>query len=171
MEEAADREALVRIYRLNGAEWIRVTTDTRLLGETVAMLRQYIDNETAIAIEAEDSDELLQDVVRLLHMYNLAASRKIHILGCFMLMRQAVCRHRDLALEDNESLTRSILSGDYLFSLYYRLGMKGKEWRLLQHLAPFYKKVQISMFECKAVGPMMRELREELRGYLDKHCA
>lgn len=148
-----------------------MTTDMNLLYETIAMLRQHIDASAEVALDAEESDEWLQDVVRLLHQYNMAASRKMHVLGCCVLLRQAVRSHRELALDDNEALTRGILGGDYLIGLYYRFGMKCKEWQLLLHLAPFHKKLQITMFERKPIGPVMQELGEKLRGYLDMHCA
>ncbi|QNK58696.1 hypothetical protein [Paenibacillus sp. PAMC21692] len=148
-----------------------MATDMRLLYDTISMLRHHIESDTAITLDAEDADEWMKDMIKLLHMYNITASRKMTLLGCYVLLRLAVRKHRELALHDNAALTRSILEGDYLFGLYYRFGIQRKEWKLLYHLAPFYKKMQISLHEDKPLQPMLTELREELHTYLEKHCA
>ncbi|MNJ60999.1 hypothetical protein D3C77_567660 [compost metagenome] len=142
-----------------------------LLYETVSMLKQHIDSGTAIVLEKEDEDELLRGIVALLQEYELTKSRKMTVLGCCMLIRMAIKKHRELALHRNDELTRSILDGDYLIGLYYRFATGRKEWKLLTHLAPFHKKMQVALLAGRPVRTVMTELHEEIRIYLNKQCA
>lgn len=145
--------------------------NAKLLDITITMLREHIDAGTAIALEESGKDELLREAVKLLESYRLAASRKMTVLGCYMLIRHAVRKHRELALHDNEALTRSILEGDYLYGLLYRLAASRQELMLMQHLTPFYKKAQLSLLEGQPPHKLLGELNDVLRVYLNKQCA
>lgn len=148
-----------------------MTAKITLLNDTISMLRQHIDRGTSIAMEDGTMDELVQEAVALVESYRLAASRKVTVLGCYMLIRHAVRKHRDLAMLDNEALTRSILEGDYLYGMLYRLASGRKELMLMQHLTPFYKKLQLALLEGQHPRQLMAELNEMLRVYLNKQCA
>jgi hypothetical protein len=148
-----------------------MATDMKILHDTCCMLQQHIDSGTAIALENELGDEVLCEIVHLLEQYELARSRKMTILGCYILIRVAVKKHKELFVQENEKLIRGILDGDYLFGLHYRLVAVRKEWTLLAHLAPFNKKMQIALLAGRPVRNVMNELYEEIRTYLDKQCA
>ena len=150
-----------------------MVTDMDLLHDTCIMLQQHINSGTAIALEKElDTDiEVWHDTVHLINQYQLDKSRKMTILGCYILIRIAVRKHRDLFDNENERLVRSILDGDYLFGLHYRFLSFRKEWKLLTHLAPFNKKMQIALIGGRPVLIIMNELHDEIRHYLDKQCA
>lgn len=145
--------------------------DMKLLNETKSLLMQHIDAGTAIALEADDEDQMLIKLLELLHRYELARSRKITVVACYLLIRLAISKHKELTLHENEKLTRGILDGDYLLGLYYRLLVGRKEWQLFTHLATFNKNMQAALMAGTPIHSIMMSFHEELRAYLDKQCA
>lgn len=142
-----------------------------LYDKTLAMLREHVDEDAAGAIGTIEADDRLRQIVRLLQSYRLEEYRRLTILGSYMLICLAMRKHRELALHDNDALTRGILDGDYLIGLYYRMMSARREWRLIAHLAPFQKKLQGDLMNGRPERAVRAELHDTLRAYLDQQCA
>ena len=140
--------------------------DRRLIQDTLAMLRRQIDPDTAIRLA--DDVHLLERLAAVVEKTGLHKQRKMTILGGYMLLQQAAIRHQDLIEGQNELLTRGILDGDYLMGAYYKLLSQNKELRLLDTLAPVYKKLQLSLLMGRPVKRAMREVYAAFRHYLDQ---
>ncbi|MGG1880137.1 hypothetical protein ABDI30_21550 [Paenibacillus cisolokensis] len=141
--------------------------DMNLLQDTISMLQQHIDAGTEIELTDMDGAPV-QDIANLLNAYELAYSRKMTVLACCMLIHAAITRHKKLAVQDNSNLTRSILDGDYLTGLLYRLAVKRKEWKLLSRLLPFHKRVQLALLKDPSPDRLFRELKHEIDAYLKR---
>lgn len=145
--------------------------ETKLMYDTIAMLQKHIDPDTDITFNKEVADEIIQDILHLIQSSELERARKITLLSCCILIRVSLTKHRELTLQENIGLTRDILDGDYLISLYYKLIEKRKEWKLVYHLAPFHKRMVMAALKGKSVQSVMKELHDEIRTYLVKQCA
>lgn len=140
--------------------------DRRLIQDTLSMLRQQIDSDTAIRLA--DDVHLLERLAAVVEKTGLHRQRKLTILGGYLLLQQAVLKHQDLLEGQNDVLTRSILDGDYLMGAYYKLLSQHKELDLLSHLAPVYKKLQLSLLMGRPAQRAMREVYTAFRQYLDR---
>ncbi len=140
--------------------------DRRLIQDTLSMLRQQIDSDTAIRLEGDV--HLLERLAAVIEKTGLHRQRKLTILGGYLLLQQAVLKHQDLLEGQNDVLTRSILDGDYLMGAYYKLLSQHKELDLLNHLAPVYKKLQLSLLMGRPARRAMREVYTAFRQYLDR---
>ncbi|MFS0727691.1 hypothetical protein [Paenibacillus sp. 1P07SE] len=107
---------------------------TKLIHDALRLLRDQLDPGVEM-IFTPDAVEI-EDIATLLQTHTLDYNRKVTILACCILIRLAVLKHLQLTLEDNALLTRSILDGDYLSGLLYRLASKRREWRLLLNGSP-----------------------------------
>src|SRR5690606_39760115 len=80
-------------------------------------------------------------------------------------------KHNHLLPDDKESLARSILDGDYLIGLIYRVAISRKEQKLLQKINPIYKRMQLQSLEGRGNEGFMTELKREIKDYLDQQSA
>lgn len=120
--------------------------DTQLVEDTVTMLQQEIDAETAITLELEHSQ--LQTLVEQLQSSTWGRMQQCVLLGGYLLLKQAMLAHEDLGPDHSEAVrTKHILDGDYLLGLYYRIMVKYHALALLTYLAPFQKKLQLGLLQ------------------------
>lgn len=152
------------IDKLRGA----VIMERTLLQDTLGLLNELIHKQTNIELDANDRS--LQELADMIGSYCMTHSRKMTVLSCCMLISVGIRKHSHLLnVDDNEGLTRSILDGDYLIGLIYRVAIRGKEHKLLTKLNPIYKKIQLQSLEGKAGDGtgMMIELKREIKDYLE----
>ncbi|WP_040950729.1 hypothetical protein [Gorillibacterium massiliense] len=143
--------------------------DTQLIQDTISMLEETIDPDALISLDADESG--LADMVALLHSYEITRSRKMTILGCYILLQAAVSKHHEASPDESGAMTRSILDGDYLFGLYFRILVQFSELKLLTYLAPVQKKIQLGLIAGKPMAHILTELHEPFRLYLNEQCA
>ena len=143
--------------------------DTKLIEDTISMLEETIDPDAVIALDADEHG--LEKMVTLLHSYEITHSRKMTILGCYILLQLAVSKHHEAEPDENGAITRSILDGDYCFGLYFRILIQFSELKLLTYLAPVQKKIQLNLISGKPMNHILTELYEPFRLYLNEQCA
>lgn len=144
--------------------------DMKLLQDTIDLLRSHIDSGTDIDWMEMDNRPV-RDIADMLNAYELAYSRKMTVLACCMLIQTALNRHDKLQAQDNEKLTRMLLDGDYLTGLMYRIAVKRKEWKLLSRLLPFHKRMQLNLLKHVPPEILLKELKHEVRSYLEQRSA
>jgi len=144
--------------------------DMKLLQDTIDLLRSHIDSGTDIDWMEMDNRPV-RDIADMLNAYELAYSRKMTVLACFILIHTALNKHGKLQAKDNERLTRLLLDGDYLTGLMYRIAVKRKEWKLLSRLLPFHKRMQLSLLKNVSPERIFNELKREIRSYLEQRSA
>ena len=113
---------------------------TQLMNETFSLLEQESSPIANITFDIEQK-ELLQ-LEGLLQRHNLSDHRKLHLSSLYTVLSLAFSRHQHCH-EDDQELTRKVLDGDYLYSLYVQLAIQFEEMELLKQLAPFVKRWQI----------------------------
>jgi len=143
--------------------------DKDLLQDTLGLLNELIHKQTNIELDANDRS--LQELADMIGSYCMARSRKMTVLSCCMLISVGIRKHNKLLLDDNERLARSILDGDYLIGLIYRVAISRKEQKLLAKLNPIYKKIQLKSLEGRDGEGIMTELKREIKDYLDQQSA
>lgn len=143
--------------------------DKDLLQDTLGLLNELIHKQTNIELDANDRS--LQELAEMIGSYCMARSRKMTVLSCCMLISVGIRKHNKLLLDDNERLARSILDGDYLIGLIYRVAISRKEQKLLAKLNPIYKKIQLKSLEGRDGEGIMTELKREIKDYLDQQSA
>jgi len=143
--------------------------DKDLLQDTLGLLNELIHKQTNI--ELDGNDRSLQELADMIGTYCMARSRKMTVLSCCMLISVGIRKHNKLLLDDNEHLARSILDGDYLIGLIYRVAISRKEQKLLAKLNPIYKKMQLKSLEGHDGEGIMTELKREIKDYLDQQSA
>jgi len=142
----------------------------KLLRDTLGLLNELIHKQTNIELDANDRS--VQELADMIGSYSMTYSRKMTVLSCCMLISVGIRKHSNLMhVEDNERLTRSILDGDYLIGLIYRVAISRKEHKILTKINPIYKRIQLQSLEGKAGDNMMIELKQEIKDYLEKHSA
>lgn len=141
--------------------------EKELVQEALDVLRQY--NTSGSDMNCDD--ELVYELAKVLNGYDISRSRKITILACSILISKAIRKHRELSTDSNDRLARSILDGDYLLGLYYRLAAGRREWKLIMHLNLFNKKVQLALMQGRPAGILLADLKHEIRSYLDRQIA
>lgn len=122
--------------------------NTQLMNDTFTLLQLESSPIANISFHIEQG-ELLQ-LEGLLHRYNLSDHRKLHLSSLYTVLSLAFSRHQHCQ-EDDPELTRKVLDGDYLYSLYVQLAIKFEEMELLKQLAPVIKRWQIRRAANKAV--------------------
>jgi len=142
--------------------------DKDLLQDTISLLNELIHEQTNIELDADDHS--IQELADLIGSYCMARSRKMTVLSCCMLISVGIRKHNKLR-GNNEQLARSILDGDYLIGLIYKVAISRKEQKLLTKLNPIYKKIQFKSLEGDGCEGMMAELKQEIKQYLDQHSA
>ncbi|MEF2247494.1 MULTISPECIES: hypothetical protein [unclassified Paenibacillus] len=140
-----------------------------LLQDTLSLLNELIHKQTNIELDVNDRS--LQELADMIGSYGMARSRKMTVLSCCMLISVGIRKHNKLLRGDNDRLARSILDGDYLVGLIYRVAVSRKEQKLLARLTPIYKKMQLKSLEGGGSEGIMTELKQEIKAYLDQHSA
>jgi len=143
--------------------------DKDLLQDTLGLLNEFIHKQTNIELDVNDRS--LQELADMIGSYCMTRSRKMTVLSCCMLISVGIRKHSKLLIGDNDRLARSILDGDYLIGLIYRVAVSRKEQKLLVKLNPIYKKVQLKSLEGSDEEGIMAELKQEIKAYLDQHSA
>ena len=146
-----------------------VVMDKGLLQDTASLLNEFIHTQTNIELDVNDRS--LQELADMIGTYCMARSRKMTILSCCMLISVGIRKHSKLLQSDQERLARSILDGDYLIGLIYRVAVNRKEQKLLARLTPIYKKMQLKSLEGGGSEGIMTELKHEIKAYLEQHSA
>jgi len=143
--------------------------DKKLLLETLDLVNELIHKQTNIELDADDRS--LQELAEMIGSYCMTRSRKMTVLSCCMLISVGIRKHNHLVLGDKEGLARSILDGDYLIGLIYRVAISRKEQQLLKKLNPIYKRMQLQSLEGRGSEGFMTELKREIKDYLDQQSA
>ena len=117
---------------------------TQLMNETIRLLQAECSPKAGITLDIDWTD--MPVVESLLNSYDLAYERKVHLLALYTVLKLATSRHKDCHYSD-PNLTRKVLDGDYLYSLYIQLALQYKEFDLITFLAPHIKKWQIKWAE------------------------
>lgn len=110
------------------------------------ILKGELAPEAGISLDLKEDDVL--PMCNLLERYDLPALRQCRILSIYSAIKIALLRHSSTSCS-GEELTRKVLDGDYLYSLYVQLCLKWEEYNLLSHLAPIIKVIQIKRADCK----------------------
>lgn len=113
---------------------------TQLMNETFLLLQAVCSPKAGIMLDIDRTEML--DTGSLLNRYDLAYERKVHLLALYTVLSLATSRHKDCHYSDPD-LTRKVLDGDYLYSLYIQLALQFEEIDLISYLAPHIKKWQI----------------------------
>jgi hypothetical protein len=126
--------------------------DKQLIQETIAMLQAKISPDAAIEIDLEL--EICTELIHLLKAYDVEFERQRVLLACYMLLELAKRKHCKFA-DDNHTLTKQILDGDYLNSMYYDFALHHQEVELVAYLAPVNKQIHIRMAEGQTTDRML----------------
>lgn len=113
-----------------------------LIQDACHLLQGEISPETGIHLNLFIDD--VQPLTTLIEQYDLPEIRSIYLISIYIAIKLALQSHDqcDESLT-GEALTRKVLDGDYLYSLYVQMCLKWKEYDLLIHLAPIIKQIQI----------------------------
>jgi hypothetical protein len=113
---------------------------TQLMKDTSLLLLSEFSPIANITLDINVVDML--NVELLLNKYDLAYNRKIQLLALYTVLKLATNRHQNCQYSD-PNLTRKVLDGDYLYSLYIQLALQYDEFDLITFLAPHIKRWQI----------------------------
>ncbi|GGF99228.1 hypothetical protein [Paenibacillus aceti] len=119
--------------------------ETKLVQDACLLLQGEISPESGIHLKLQQEDVL--PMVSLLDQYDLTPVRKQRHLSIYIAIKLALQSHMCCDNCTGETLTRKVLNGDYLYSLYVQLCLKWEEYDLLTHLAPIVKRIQIKHVE------------------------
>lgn len=112
-----------------------------LVQETIQMLQHALSQEAQVTLTPDY--RAVNNMAQLIGSYQIDCAERMHLLGCFILLHMSLNKHHGLNLTDGQ-LTKHILDGDYLCSMYYDLALKWRNFDLLTFLAPVHKQIQIS---------------------------
>ncbi|WP_068782840.1 hypothetical protein [Paenibacillus phocaensis] len=118
----------------------------KLIHDAYRLLQSELSPESGIKIDLpyEEATKLAS----ILEPYDMTPLRQCQQLSIYIAIKLALQRHGECsALAPGETLTRKVLDGDYLYSLYVELCLKWEEYDLLAHLAPMIKQLQIQRAE------------------------
>lgn len=118
--------------------------NTRLMNDTFRLLNEEWSPIAGIVLDISCHD--LNRLADVLGPHQLESERQTVLMALYSLLHMARERHRDCSFRDTD-LTRNILDGDYLYSLYLQLAVKYRETDLVSHLAPVLKRQQIAFAE------------------------
>ena len=137
---------LLILYGLEGFIGIRKPIQgvknmyTQLMNETFLLLQAECSPKAGIVLDIDRTEMLVTEA--LLNSYDLLYERKVRLLALYTILKIATSRHKDCHYSD-PNLTRKVLDGDYLYSLYIQLAVQYDEIDLITYLAPHIKKWQI----------------------------
>lgn len=127
---------------------------SELFQDALLLLQKEISPETGIILDLKEEDVL--PLIDLLQQYPLSPHRQHRLLSIYIAIKFALLRHECCTESaSGEQLTRSVLDGDYLYSLYMQLGLKWEEYDLLTHLASLIKRIQINQVEGTPVEDLL----------------
>lgn len=126
--------------------------DKQIIQETIAMLQAKLSPDAAINIDLDP--EMSIELIHLLTAYGVERERQKVLLACYMLLELAKQKHCMLS-DDNYTLTKQILDGDYLTSMYYDFALNHQEAELVAYLAPVNKQIHIRMAEGQVTDRML----------------
>lgn len=116
--------------------------NSMLIQDACHLLQGEISPETGIHLNLIFEDVL--PITTLINQYELPKTRSTYLLSIYIAIKLAFQSHDQCdELLSGEALTRKILDGDYLYSLYVQMCLKWREYDLLIHLAPVIKQIQI----------------------------
>ncbi|MCR8645284.1 hypothetical protein NV379_21745 [Paenibacillus sp. N1-5-1-14] len=136
-----------------------------LLLDTIQMLQDSLSQEAKVTLTPDY--RALHNMVQLIESYQMEGLQRQHVLGCYILLHMSLMKHQGLSLADGQ-LTKHILDGDYLCSMYYDLAMKWELFGLLTFLAPVHKQIQISRVQGDKKDFL---LTQRFQQYLNKNYA
>ncbi|NGZ77399.1 hypothetical protein [Saccharibacillus alkalitolerans] len=113
-----------------------------MIREALDRLQGEIDPITRIRLHPEKA--VLFEALAVFERCGVEKPRLPGLLAVYALLAEALARHSQPLELDDPELTRRILDGDYLYSLYIRYALKCMEEPLLRELSPFVKKIQIA---------------------------
>ncbi|WP_223067102.1 hypothetical protein [Paenibacillus caui] len=120
---------------------------TGLLQDAINLFHAELSPETGIRAGLDTTDPLLSGALKLLEDYPLPPLRSARILALYFTIVLAMERHHACHEAAPDSLTRQVLDGDYLYSLYLQMALKWKEYDFVSVLAPYIKKIQLKRAE------------------------
>lgn len=122
--------------------------NTRLMNDTFRLLHEEWSPIAGIVMDVPCHD--LNRLIRVLGPHQLEPKRQTVLLALYSLLYMAQERHRDCSFHDPD-LTRNILDGDYLYSLYLQVAVKYEETDLVSYLAPVLKRQKIALAEGRMI--------------------
>lgn len=125
----------------------------QFMDKTMEMLQSELAPDACIAMEIEG--RWVEEMAYYLSTYAMEEHERICILGSYVLLRLACQCHEGLRA-DEEQLTKRILDGDYLQSLYYQFATRFQQFELLSAIAPVHKKVHIRRVEGKSADYLLQ---------------
>ncbi|MNE13831.1 hypothetical protein D3C76_123080 [compost metagenome] len=122
----------------------------QLIQDACHLLQGEISPETGIHLNLLEDD--LLPMTKLFDHFDLQELRARRLLSIYIAIKFALLRHSGCDESvTGEALTRMILDGDYLYSLYIQLCLSWNEYDLITHLAPVIKQIQIERMDSKYV--------------------
>ncbi|WP_025691032.1 hypothetical protein [Paenibacillus zanthoxyli] len=112
----------------------------QLIGDTIRLLQAELSPIAGIQLTLSPGEG--EDLLPVMEGFNLEYSRKLHLMGIYIILTQAARYHMECTA-NHQGLIRSVLDGDYLYSFYLQFAIKYRELDLVVHLAPFIKQQQI----------------------------
>lgn len=123
--------------------------NTEFIQNACHLLQGKISPETGIIADIRDED--VRPLVLLLEQHDMPAERGRRLLSIYIAIKLALLRHGGCTESvSGETLTRKVLDGDYLYSLYIQLCLEWREIDLLSQLAPVIKQIQVRRADGKA---------------------
>lgn len=133
--------------------------NTEFIQNACHLLQGKISPETGIQAGIRDED--VRPLVLLLKQYDMPAERGQRLLSIYVAIKLALSYHGGCNESvSGEMLTRKVLNGDYLYSLYIQLCLEWREIDLLSQLAPVIKQIQIRRADGKAEDDRLLECWE-----------
>ncbi|MNZ59747.1 hypothetical protein D3C78_777940 [compost metagenome] len=121
---------------------------SKLIHDACHLLQGEISPEAGIHLNLLEDD--VQPMTDLLEQYDLHQLRARRLLSIYIAIKVALLRHSSCDRTiTGEALTRLVLDGDYLYSLYLQLCLEWNEYDLITHLAPVIKQIQIKRIDGK----------------------
>lgn len=121
---------------------------SKLIQDACHLLQGEISPEAGIHLNLSEDD--VQPMTDLLEQFDLHELRARRLLSIYIAIKVALLRHSSCDESiTGEALTRLVLDGDYLYSLYLQLCLKWNEYDLITHLSPVVKQIQIRRMDGK----------------------
>lgn len=112
----------------------------QLIEDTFRLLQAELSPIAGIKLQLSPAS--CERFIEILERHELDDTRKIHLLGIYMILAVAIQRHSECTL-NHPDLVRNILDGDYLYSFYLQFAVNHREVDLVAYMAPSLKKMQI----------------------------
>lgn len=113
----------------------------QLIEDSHRLVQDHVSPITGIELHTLSPVDC-RPMLSILEHPELEYERQVHLLGIFIILSLAADRHLESS-EGHPDLTRSILDGDYMYSLYLQFAIQYRELDLVAYLAPDIKRMQI----------------------------